>query len=329
MKKVQESQVKSALVAAKQIFEGRDNLGGFPLLQNNQLKSPNIFSTQRNSEQILTSFLTKSGFEFEKFDMLREQNQTRLKQEVQKTKADAVKNSTFVQDINNKNVANWKDSLANILTDIGPANPNTNIVAVNTPFLVWPSHGLILDDPHIEPWKNSAKFRINSTSASNGLETLTFYFLWENPNSKYVVTNIGSSLVLNGYCEISANGGFMGIFPGGKSYLSLDARLAIYDWNTQPPVQPFPQSKQSNHILTLSADGGGYFESVGAIEYTTAKGNFNLGYDLFLLPPHGVGVFEVDLSFSYQNDNAQIDEIDFESGDFQVLCPAVTVTILS
>ncbi|MFZ0455900.1 MAG: hypothetical protein WAM24_19285 [Ignavibacteriaceae bacterium] len=329
MKKVQESQVKSALIAAKQILEERDNLFDFPGNQTGSLKSLNILSNKKNSEQILTSFLTKTGFEFEKFDTIREQNQTRLKQETIKAKADAVKNSTFIQDANIQNIANWKNSLENILTDIGPANPNFNVAAVNTPFLVWPSHGLILDDPHIEPWKNSAKFRINSTSASNGSETLTFYFLWENPSSKYAVTNIGSSLILNGYCEISADGGTAGIVPGGNSSLNLDARLTIYDWTAQPPVPPFPQNTQTNHILTLSADGGGWFESVGAIEYTTAKGNFDLGYNLFLLPPHGVGVFEVVLSFSYQNKNAQIDEIDFESGDFQVLCPAVLVTVLS
>ncbi len=328
-KSTSESEVKNTIISAKQLYDSKNNLGNISTGLMNPMKSPNMLANQRNAEQLLTSFLTKSGFEFDKFDMIRVQNQTELKQIAEKEKANAIKNSTSIKDDFVKNIANWRNSLENIVK-VGPANPNFNFIVIGTPFLVWPSHGVIMDDPHIEPWKNSVKFKINSNSSSYGSENVTFYFLWENPDNKYVVLNVGSSLVLNGYCENSADGGWAGIFPGGTSNLNLDAKLILYDWTTQPPTAPYPpESTQNKHILTLTAYGGGYFEAVGAIEHTPATGSYDIGYNLFLIPPHGVAVFEVVLSVQYQNDNARIDVIDFESGDFQVICPAVVIAVLS
>ncbi len=328
-KNIKESEVKKIIISATQILDLKDNSGNISAGSSKSFKNPNILSNQRNAEQLITSFLTKTGFEFEKFDMIRQQNLTLLKQAAEKEKAGAITNSTFIKDNLIENIANWRNILENIGTKIGPANPNFNFVVIGTPFLVWPSHGVIMDDPHIEPWKNSVKFKMNSNSSSNGYETLTFYFLWENPDNKYVVMNVESSLGLNGYCQNSADGGWAGIFPGGTSTLNLDTKLIIYNWDTQPPTSPFPESTQNKHILTLTAYGGGYFSSVGAIEFINVQGNFDLRYNLFLVPPHGVAVFEVALNISYQNDNSQIDIIDFESGDFDVLCPAVVLAILS
>jgi hypothetical protein len=49
---------------------------------------------------------------------------------------------------------------------------------------------------------------------------------------------------------------------------------------------------------------------------------------MFAVPPGDVVVFEVALLLEYENDSGDI-EADFESGDFQISCPVVVLSLLN
>jgi hypothetical protein len=128
---------------------------------------------------------------------------------------------------------------------------------------------------------------------------------------------------------VGSGGGVLpGIISGDRySQLWLSANLYPLEWWNQPPTQPFPQTHQSQQALFLHTNTGGW-GSVGALESKAVFRGYDLSHTLMLVPPHGVVVFEVATSISYSNADGAI-AVDFASGDFEVICPAVLVTILS
>jgi hypothetical protein len=54
----------------------------------------------------------------------------------------------------------------------------------------------------------------------------------------------------------------------------------------------------------------------------------NLDKTLFIVPPHGVVIFQVGLSVGYENDHGRA-VVDFNSGDYKIACPVVVVSQLS
>jgi hypothetical protein len=281
------------------------------------------------TEKLLTPYWKKTGLDVAAFKKLQAQAQTEMRRLAKDQKADAIKHSPAVRDRVRYGVHSWRNTIERFLL------PNAALVSqflpgfveIKTPFIIWPTNGLELIDSHIEPGNNWAKITGEST-ASSGNENLRFIFVWDNPVDRFAAVNVASFLALNGSCEAGADGGTAGIFPGGTSSLQLQAFLNVWQWWEQPPTQAFPEVTQRRDVLNLSADGGGWFGSVGAIEVRSVSGNFDVSYSLFVLPPNGVAVFEVTLLVSYQNDDGRI-ALDFSSGAFEVMCPEVAIAILT
>lgn len=170
------------------------------------------------------------------------------------------------------------------------------LISLESPFLIWATpQANIMTDSRIEPWNSWAK--INFTSSSTGTNRLSFYFLWRNPTEYYAVINASSFLVLNGYCRVGRDGG---IFPDYRhSEVRLMANLYPWEWWNTPPTLPAWQSNQQQELLDLWVSGGGTFD-VGAIDARDVYTAANLQYTLFLVPPHGVVVFEVALDVHYR-----------------------------
>jgi len=179
----------------------------------------------------------------------------------------------------------------------------------------------------IVPSKSWAKIQLQSDTTRT--DELKFYYLWETPKDKYVVINVDGYLVLNGYCQAGAGGGF---WPSDRySKISVDARLDIYEWWNQPPTSPFsqPDQTQSAIIPPLEVSAEGFLE-VGGIEYTTLFRGYDLSHTLMLVPPQAWVVFAVTTSIASVNGNdSSHTEADFASGDFHVMSPAVHVAVLS
>jgi hypothetical protein len=202
-------------------------------------------------------------------------------------------------------------------------------VALDTPFLIWPTNGIDLDDSAIEAWGSWAKFQLyvrNLGGASQaGTEEVGFYFLWENPGDKTAYVDVDAFLVLNGVCSALANGG---TFPGDRyARVNTDATLKIWQWWEQPPTQPLPQTDQVQRASTIAVDRGGWFDYLH-LEIDDVFRGFDLRYELFAVPGHAVVVFEVTCTFSYELEDGLVWNY-FTFDDNEVICPFVQVRIRS
>jgi hypothetical protein len=317
-----ESKIKAALSAADEARrrEGAD-LPRAPRAERARI--------EKAAEKLLAPYWKKTGLDVAAFKKIRTQTQTEMRRLAAEQHADAIKHSSAVKDRLAHGVESWRQTVERFrLPDPALVSPFLpGFVVIETPFIIWPTHGLQLDDSHIEPGHNRAKVKGQSTKSS-GSENLRFIYVWENPNDRFAAINVASFLALNGSCEASADGGTAGIFPGGTSNLQLKAFLNVWEWWNQPPTNPLRQATQTRDVLNLSADGGGWFGSVGAIEVRSVSGNFDVSYSLFVLPPHGVAVFEVTLLVTYANDDGRI-QLDFSSGGFEIVCPEVAIAVLT
>jgi len=317
--KLTESDIKTALSAAER--ESRED----PRLRKAQLSEAQ--ARRRQGDKFLMAYLKKTGFDFAAHEKMRAQSQSALQRLLKEQQAAAVKRSSAVKKHLLQGVESWRGTIerfrdGSLRSDFVPA-----FAVVDTPFIIWPSNNLELIDSHIQPWNNTAKVSAQWRD-SGGNENLRFIFVWENPSDRWAIVNVESALALNGTVDEFEEGG---IFSGSVSNLSVDVRLNVWEWWNQPPTSPFPQATQSQHVLSLSASGGGFLSSLGGgtVESASIQGNFDLSRRLFLLPPNGVAVFEATLLFSYNNFDGGMIQVNFASGDFQVMCPALVIAILS
>lgn len=319
--RVTESQIKSALSAVD-----KRRAADHSLVRATRAERVRI---RRGAEKLLTPYWRKTGLDVQAFETTRAKAQAELRRLADQQLATVREQSAAVGDGLRDSAASWRAAIDRLtLPDPSLVTPFVpGYIVIDKPFIIWPTHGLELLDSHIEPGNNWAKVS-GQSSKNSGDENLRFIFVFDNPNDRYTAVNVASYLRVNGSCEASADGGTAGIFPGGTSHLHLKAFLNVWEWWNQPPTRPVGQATQTRDILNLSADGGGYFESVGDIEVQAVNGNFDVTYELFVLPPNGVAVFEVTLLVSYDNDDGRI-AVDFASDSFEIMCPLVAVAILT
>jgi hypothetical protein len=321
--KVSESQIKAMLSASDKV----NRAAGAKMARATVAQHARV---QSAAKRLLVPYWKKSGLDIKGFENIQVKAQTEMRRSVKGRKVAAVKNSSSVRERLRGAAANWLQSVNRL------RGPNANLSSpfipeyqvLETPFLIWPTHGLELDDSQIAPGNNWAKIKMPQTGASSGNENLRFIFVWQNPKDSYAAINIASLLALNGTCELTADSGFAGIVPGGTSSLTLDAYLKVWEWWNQPPTVPILEPTQQNEALNVSANGGGWFSSVGAIEVWNVQGDYAVSYDQFLLPPNGVTVIEVTLLVSYSNESGTA-ELDFSSGGFEVFCPEIAIATLT
>lgn len=318
MPKLSESKIKAALSAAEKEARAESKLHDAVFAQIKKLR--------RQEEKVLRSHLTKTGFPPADYERIRSQNQTEMRRLLKTAEATAIKRSSSrMKDLRHQ-VERWRERIERFRngTVASPWVPAFDVI--ETPFIIWPTNNVELDDSHIQPWNNTAKVR--GQWDGTGTENLRFIFVWENPNDRWVLVNVESNLAVNGFCDAFAVGGFI---VGSINSLFVQATLKIWEWWNNPPTNPLAQAAQTRGILSLALSGGGVLSNLGGghIHSKTANGVYDLRHNLFSIPPHGVVVFEVTLEFLFDNDGGGMTQANFSSGDFQVKCPAVVIAFLS
>jgi hypothetical protein len=312
MPEFNESQLKTILSAAKDARRKSANLRRADITEHSQIRM-----SQRPVENLAASHLTTAGFEIDKLEKIREQHQTELRRILEERKADAVKHSYDAKDAIRYGV---DSRLKNV--ELLPVPPKYELL--NTPFLIWWTQGIDFPEIQYEPLNSRAQFRIQSDDGIS-YDEMSFYFLWDNPSDRHAVINVDGYLVVDGFCIGRSEGGFL---PGFRySTISLNAQLHLLEWWNQPPTEPLPQFGQSQNVLSLSTNTGGFMDS-DAVEFEHVFRGYDLRYELFVIPPREVVVIEVAFSLLYGSSHGSID-IDFASGNFQVMCPAVLLAILT
>lgn len=321
MTKLNESQIKLALTTAKAVSAARDaRRESSHFAQTDPSEHSKIHANERAAENLLASFLAKAGFEVDTFEKIRAQNQIELDRVQAQRKDEAIKRSSAVRETLRFQVASRLKTVASL--------PTEQRVLLDTPFLIWATQGLLFDSSLVEPANSFAKISINRTKADYedfGYEELSFYFLFQNPSDKFAIFNVDGYLVANGYCEVWSNAGTM--IGLRSSNLHIRADLRLWEWWNHPPTEPFPQVDQSQPVADLFCESGGWFASPAGRSKYVYRG-YDLQYNRFLIPPKEFAVIEVAVSIKYWFSEGGID-VDFASGDFQVTCPAVLLTILN
>jgi hypothetical protein len=262
----------------------------------------------------LSSALASSP-EAERFRQAQAQHEIELRRAGEAARAAAIAGSAAEKVRLGAAVASHMKGLDALVADATVADAQR--VLLNKPFLIWPTtHGLFFDSFEYAPANSRAKFKVDS-SASNGYEEMSFYFLWDNPSDGIAVINVNAYLVFNGHCQAGSEGGNLPSIISGDRYSQLwvNAHLYLLEWWNQPPTQPYPQADATRQVLFLATNTGGW-ASAGELKPADVFRGYDLQHTLMLVPPHSSVVFEVAAQVSYSNANDDFGG--FASGDFAV-----------
>ena len=319
MRKPTEAQIKAAISAR----EKQDR----PEPRVRHALRARMQARRRQGEKAITAYLRKAGFDFEAYQIIREQQRAGLHRLLREAETAAIKRSSSQRKNLAYGVQNWRKNIERFRdgTLVSPFVPAFEVV--DTPFLIWPTNDLELDDSQVQPWNNTAKVHAQWRRES-GSENLRFIFVWQSPIDKFVVVNVESNLAVNGACDVFAEGGF---FAGSLNALWVQTTLNVWEWWNQPPTLLSPQATQTQKVLAIAESGGGFLSDLGggSIDSANASGIFDVRRTLFSIPPNGVAVFEVTLEFFYDNTGGGMTQVNFASGAFEVKCPAVVIAVLS
>ena len=281
---------------------------------------------QRQGEKALSAHLKKTGFDFRAYEGIRARQQAEMRRLLKQAEAATIKRSSSRRKALASGVQNWREKIERFrgATRVSPFVPAFEVV--DTPFLIWPTNRLQLEDSHIQPWNNRAKVR--GLWRGTGNENLRFVFVWQNVKDTSVIVNVESYLAVNGACDAFAEGGLL---LGTINSVWVQTTLNVWEWWHHPPTLLPPQATQTQKVLSVVTHGGGFLSNLGggSVESASASGLFDVRRTSFSLPPNGVAVFEVALEFFYDNTGGGMIQARFASGDFGVMCPAVVMAVLS
>jgi hypothetical protein len=207
-----------------------------------------------------------------------------------------------------------------------------DIVRVDTPFFVWstgpdPRTEYQLD-VQVEPRNTIAKFHRHYDADPPAPDDVSFYFLWNNEGAA-MQTHVFSSILVNGMLTAGADEGPF-IFPGGSSSISMMAILRpLLNLNPVPvpsPGQPNPTpfEPQQQHELSAHAAAESGWNAAGDVDTVTALESAGASYHGFTVPAHTAVLFQMILQINYRIDDGSVD-VDFQSGQFGVMCPGVVI----
>lgn len=252
----------------------------------------------------------------------------------QKAKAEAVLKKARAAAI--KNARSTKSTLAamvaarlkafEVLAQPATNVPSTQYFLLNTPFEIASTPGLPLSGSQIVPSNSWAKFTLRADRKDPKVSA-SFFYVWVNSLDKYVVINVHGYMVFRGHCFVGVDGGF---FPGDHYVkLKIDARLDIFDWTNEPITFPSAPVDQSQNVLTMEESEGGWM-SVGALDARDVFRGYDLRHSLLVVPPRATIGFAMTASIDCTTgDDSGLIDVDFASGNFQVMSPAVLVAVVS
>jgi hypothetical protein len=289
---------------------------------------PQLRDNRRALEALLASYFAKSGLDLEHFEQINTKNQGDLRRIGEARETAAIKQSSSNMEALREVVAGRRKALEFLTNKATPATSFPNVV-LEAPFMITGTAGLVLASSNIENWNSTAKFRIDSVTSSasgpgtGGLPSLSFWYVWVNPNETFALITVSSALAFNGFVRIGSNGG---TFPGDRaSGLEIDATLSL-PGATSPVSQPL----QSQTVVNLSTDTGGFF-SVGALavpDPNPISDAYFLQLSEAIVPPGEMLFIEVALGMNYFCSDGNV-LIDCSSGDYNILSSFVSVQILS
>lgn len=326
MAEISEEELKSALATARQLQRRHSSsANGFARAQR--------LAEQRSfAERTLLPALAAASHDPGEFGEISARANTSARQLLAKHKAVVARRAASVRERLRADAASRRRLIEHLAArnqeELSP-NFNFNFVILDTPVFILPSQDIVLDLPHIEPWNNIAMFTgewdTDTEPYPGGFDEVSFVFVWRNPSDGYAVVNIELTMLFNGFGETYASAG---TFVNNDIFLDVDAVLDVLEWWNNPPTSPPSQSGQAQRVIRLHSNASGIW-AWGDPEFSEVSGYYDVRYQGFVLPPQGVAVFEVKASIYHLMYGSGTSRVDFESGTFEVMCPAVVLAILN
>jgi hypothetical protein len=274
--------------------------------------------------ELLTSPLVSAGLDLDKFESLRAQGRTELREWAEKRKAETDAQTKALQQTIARVAESWRAQLRELQNFAPPPASPFSYYLLDTASQISSTSGLTLAGTNIAPTNNWAEFQL-STSDS-GSQEVTFTFTWQNLSEKYAVINIDGYLVLNGVIQASADTGFAALFPGGTSQVWVAAVLYVSGLPWQPPNTPPQLVATGSPQPYLSAHAG--WDDPGEILFQPLFRGYDLQYQTQIVPPGGTVTVGVACGLHYTNDDGAASFV-FATMGRQVLCPGVLITVVS
>jgi hypothetical protein len=312
MPKISKAQLLRALSAAEKTRPRRASP-----FQTILATPPRRLSSERAVNELVMSAFAKVGLDRKKLKQIRDQNKSELRRVIEKERREVIKRGSQAKANIKARIAGRRQALQACL--VGPFAP-PYLITLDKPFLIWASpHSNIIRDSHYQSWNSWARVNVASSGGFKHLtETLSFYFMWDNPSAEYpAVINVSASLGLWGDCQATAEGSFWHFYIGNVASLWLTGCLYPWEWWNQPPT--LTQSAQ--------ADLGGVGAHSGLTEdsrLALLEGTYPLDAQNVVVAPGGTMVFEVAVAF-----NMMIIVDGSVHGAAEVTCPVVELSLLT
>ena len=274
-----------------------------------------LLKGRRESEKAYSGFLTKAGLDLKKFGALQQRRSAELERMVATHKAAALKLATQRKDTLYSSIAAQSKALSRVAVQGGFQVYQS--FTLDTPFLIW-SNPLIDLSSAAVPFGSWAKFNFSMSASQSGSQTVSFYFYWPNPYKDYAVINAATFMSATGYLRAHAPWGI------GTSANAVDAYADLIPWFGLPDATVTFGSEVA-FLGSIGAYGGIFGDDTEGVSISSGVSLSSSGY---AVPPNTTAAFEVTLVVDYANGGGDV-EADFESGDFQIACPAVVVWLLN
>jgi hypothetical protein len=311
MRRFSEAALKKAIVAVE-----AERSKNPPAFRPDRRQRAALQKGRRESEAMVSAFLTGAGLDLKKFQALQEQRSADLERMVAQHKAEAVRRAAEQQHTLQSSITAQAKTLRDLAARDG-FFPYPSFT-LDTPFLIWSIPLQEISDSAAVAFGSWAKFKF-ATSQYRGPQKFGFYFYWVNSFSDYAVINAATFMSATGHLKAHAP------WTVGVNTSWVEAYAFLNLWLGWP-----------TDVISVQEDGAflgstGAFASTftgGDTESTSVSSGVSLGTTMFAVPPGQVVVFEVALLLQYENDSGDI-EADFESGAFQIACPVVVFSLLN
>ena len=309
MKEISTAELKKAIVAVE-----TERLKHPATFRPDRAQRAALQKSRKESEKAVSAFLRKAGLDLKGFQALQERRSAELERMVAKHKADAIKLAASRKGTLYSSIAAQSRALGDLASrsDFFPYPSFT----LDTPFLIWSIPLADISDSAAVPFGSFAKFKFKTSQTIT--QKVGFCFYWPNPYQDYAVINAATFMSATGYLRAHAPWGI------GTSANAVDAYADLIPWFGLPDATVTFGSEVA-FLGSIGAYGGIFGDDTEGVSISSGVSLSSSGY---AVPPNTTAAFEVTLVVDYANGGGDV-EADFESGDFQIACPAVVVWLLN
>ena len=304
----------------------------YPAQMRMPLTSRALTESQRGIQELLRSYLAKSGLPIDELNKLRAAVREEKHKLFEARRCETAKNLAADEITLRQGLENFRQAAMLLRRPF-----QTYLVTLDQPFLIWqyphPQLNIFLDW-QTAPFDSFIKIKVDTHSGENHTY-FSFHFLWTNESKFAAVVRAHTSLIFNGSCGGEADGSFP--FYIAEAWLALGASHTIWRWNGwgNDPVTgtSLDETKifepYQHWVADFILDRAGYFDDVGGVYKELTFQPFFLNANPIRVPPFATIMYEVQVDLAYGGDDDFSVSADFATDDLhrRIICPGAGLEV--